>query len=181
MSAKDQPGAAASGEDPAAAEAGEPVGASAAPEALSAKAMAKQLFDYLLGTFQAALFPDVLSDLGDVLVARGRRSVVLPGGHRAGPPGPFVRGGPALRPYRRGHIEDARDRTGRPRRLQAGLMQPGFAHTTNKSLPRPINLALPFPLYAEGGRVAPPPSQVQPQGGPRRVLAGRSRQPGSAA
>ena len=142
MSAKDQPGAAASGEDPAA-EAGEPVGASAAPEALSAKAMAKQLFDYLLGTFQAALSPDVLSDLGDVLVARGRRSVVLPGGHRAGPPGPFVRGGPALQPYRRGHIEDARDRTGRPRRLQAGLMQPGFAHTTNKSLPRPINLALP--------------------------------------
>jgi hypothetical protein len=142
MSAKDQPGAAASGEDPAA-EAGEPVGASAAPEALSAKAMAKQLFDYLLGTFQAALSPDVLSDLGDVLVARGRRSVVLPGGHRAGPPGPFVRGGPALQPYRRGHIEDARDRTGRPRRLQARLMQPGFAHTTNKSLPRPINLALP--------------------------------------
>ena len=45
-------------------------------------------------------------------------------------------------------------------------MQPGFAHTTNKGLPRPINLALPFPLYAEGGRVAPPPSQVQPQGGP---------------
>ena len=120
------------------------MGASAAPEALSAKAMAKQLFDYLLGTFQAALSPDVLSDLGDVLVARGRRSVVLPGGHRAGPPGPFVRGGPALQPYRRGHIEDARDRTGRPRRLQAGLMQPGFAHTTNKSLPRPINLALPF-------------------------------------
>ena len=92
----------------AAAEAGEPVGASAAPEALSAKTMAKQLFDYLLGTFQAALSPDVLSDLGDVLVARGRRSVVLPGGHRAGPPGPFVRGGSALRPYRRGHIEDAR-------------------------------------------------------------------------
>ena len=142
MGAKDQPGAAASGEDPAA-EAGEPVGASAAYEALSAKAMAMQLFDYLLGTFQAALFPDVLSDLGDVLVARGRRSVVLPGGHRAGPPGPLVRGGPALQPYRRGHIEDARDRTGRPRRLQAGLMQPGFAHTTNRSLLRPINLALP--------------------------------------